>query len=175
MRKLILIVGASGSGKSMLESHLENQGFRKTISTTTREKRSGEVDGSAYHFVTHDEFDSTEMFESVEFAGDKYGLTKSEFYKDEKDLVAVVEPTGMDQLVHNCLDFDRKIVFFNLTYEDRYDNMVNKRKDNVEKVMARMKADDITERFEKSHICADYTITKIVPMEEHIKRIEELW
>lgn len=175
MRKLLLIVGASGSGKSLLEDHITHHGFRKTISTTTREKRKGEINGVAYNFVSREEFDATEMFENVEFAGNKYGLTKSEFYKDNEDLAAVVEPEGMDQLVHNCMDFDIRIVFFDLTYEDRYDNMAHKRGDNISKVMDRLDMDNITNEFKEKEIPANYTIFKIIPMEKHVENIKELW
>ncbi len=59
MRGSILVIsGPSGSGKSTLMHEMikrvENTYF--SISTTTREKRDGEVDGKDYFFISKDEF-----------------------------------------------------------------------------------------------------------------------
>ena len=52
----IVLIGASGSGKSTIENELNNNGFRKIVSYTTREPRDGEKNGKDYWFVTKDTF-----------------------------------------------------------------------------------------------------------------------
>jgi len=55
---ILVVSGPSGSGKSTLMhemiKRIDNTYF--SISTTTREKRSGEVEGKDYFFISKDEF-----------------------------------------------------------------------------------------------------------------------
>ena len=63
----IVLLGASGSGKSTIENELvENHEFNKIISVTTRQIRNGEVNGRDYYFVSNEEFD--EMLHENQFA-----------------------------------------------------------------------------------------------------------
>jgi guanylate kinase len=78
--RLIVLSGASGSGKSTLVDRLlERQECKVTrsISSTTRDPRPGEVDGVNYHFVTRGEFEADralgEFLESAEVHGNFYG------------------------------------------------------------------------------------------------------
>ena len=46
---MIILVGESASGKSSIEKYLvDNYGYNKIISYTTREPREGDVDGVDY-------------------------------------------------------------------------------------------------------------------------------
>lgn len=83
--KLVLIIGPSGVGKSVIinalrEAHPE---FVFPPSVTTREPRPGERDGEIYHFVSDAEFDSMiQKGELLEWAivhqGPRYGTLKKE-------------------------------------------------------------------------------------------------
>lgn len=55
---MLIISGPSGSGKSSLMQELLNrcENIYFSISTTTREIRSGEVDGINYHYISKEEF-----------------------------------------------------------------------------------------------------------------------
>jgi len=56
---ILLISGPSGCGKSSMLSSLfkELDNYYFSISTTTRAKREGEVDGVDYFFTTKDDFE----------------------------------------------------------------------------------------------------------------------
>ena len=75
--------GPSGVGKSTLikrlfQNHPETFGF--SVSHTTRQPRSGETDGTHYHFVTVDDFESllkdAGFVEHARFGGNYYGTSK---------------------------------------------------------------------------------------------------
>ena len=51
MKKIVVLVGGSGSGKTTIAHELEKKGFRRLVTTTTRPKREGEVDQVDYFFV----------------------------------------------------------------------------------------------------------------------------
>ena len=54
---MIVLVGESASGKSSIEKYfVDNYGYKKITSYTTRQPRNGEVDGKDYHFITEEQF-----------------------------------------------------------------------------------------------------------------------
>ena len=54
---LVILTGKSGCGKDTLQEELiKKENFKKLISTTTRPKREGEVEGREYYFVNKDKF-----------------------------------------------------------------------------------------------------------------------
>ena len=78
----IVVAGPSGSGKSTLLKRLmaEFSGcFAFSVSHTTRQPRSGEVDGREYHFVSRENMlaaiERGEFIESAEFSGNLYGTS----------------------------------------------------------------------------------------------------
>lgn len=82
--KLVILSGPSGSGKDTVLNAWKSlrPDMARVLTFTTREPRSGEVDGVHYQFVTDDEFQ--EMVERGEFLehknvhGDRYGSPRSD-------------------------------------------------------------------------------------------------
>lgn len=80
---IVLITGPSGAGKTSFIAELMAGDPRLafSVSTTTRPRRHGEVDGRDYHFVDHETFDAllTEdaFVESAEVHGQRYGTHRS--------------------------------------------------------------------------------------------------
>ena len=103
---IIVLLGASGSGKSTIENELAtHHGFEKIISCTTRKPRNGEVDKRDYNFIEHDTF--IDMINSDMFAeydeysqGRLYGTLRSD-YMNDIDKVVVLTPNGFRQLKQN--------------------------------------------------------------------------
>jgi guanylate kinase len=106
---LILILSApSGAGKTSLCRELFKifPDMRESVSYTTRAPREGEVEGEAYHFVTHEVFNG--MVEEDAFAewaevhGNKYGTalrTLEEARKNGIDLVLDIDCQGALKLM----------------------------------------------------------------------------
>ena len=83
MKKIVCLVGKTGSGKSTIETELEKtQMFQKLVSVTTREPREGEEYGEDYYFTTKELFqgalDDGYFIEHEEHYGTMYGLLKEE-------------------------------------------------------------------------------------------------
>jgi guanylate kinase len=101
---LILILSApSGAGKTSLCKELFNTfpDMRESVSYTTRAARPGEIEGEAYHFVSHEEFER--MVADDEFAewaivhGNMYGTalnTLETAWKSGIDLVLDIDCQG---------------------------------------------------------------------------------
>lgn len=97
---MIVLLGESASGKSMIEKQLTICGYDKIVSYTTRPIRKGEVHGKDYYFIDTDEFLSLKQnnffAETTVYNGWHYGFS-NEDCKDNK--VVVVEPYGFRQLL----------------------------------------------------------------------------
>jgi len=84
MAKVFVITGPSGVGKGTLISRLLERvpDLELSISATTREPRTGEVDGRDYHFLGDEEFDrrvaEEDFLEFATYSGHRYGTLRSE-------------------------------------------------------------------------------------------------
>lgn len=105
---ILILSGPSGVGKTtvyeILQERLRSR-LEKIITTTTREKRSGEIEGKHYYFLTRAEFqcriDSGDMIEYALVHGNYYGSTFRELeriVKLGKYPLYIVDPQGMIHL-----------------------------------------------------------------------------
>ncbi|GAB6989485.1 guanylate kinase [Paenibacillus pini] len=137
MNKLILVSGASGSGKtSLLRSFMDNE----LISFTTRLPRKGEMNGVDYLFITREEFndlkDNDGLMESTEYGGHHYGLTRKEF-EDKINIgnaFFICDYNGMSQmkkLYDNCVSIfiyaNKEDVHSRMTSRGDSEEMINNR------------------------------------------------
>ena len=79
---LFILSAPSGAGKSTLRTGLQkNQDFAYSVSCTTRSPRTGEIDGTDYHFLSRADFErkiaAGEFLEHAEVHGNFYGTLKS--------------------------------------------------------------------------------------------------
>ena len=107
---IIVLLGASGSGKSTIESELSSHhGFSKIVSYTTRQPRNNEKNGKDYFFIDNkmfEDFLSRGLFaEFDEYSQNRlYGTLKSDYIDGNK--VVVLTPNGLRQLKKNCPNED---------------------------------------------------------------------
>ena len=97
---MIVIVGASASGKSTVQKILcKDEKYQPLVSYTTRKPREGEIDGVDYHFIDKSQFRRMAIqdffAEIAEYNGWYYGIAKSDI-KD--DTVGVLTPHGLRML-----------------------------------------------------------------------------
>lgn len=101
MGKIYILVGASGSGKTTIANRLRSYDFARLVGSTTRSIRPGEVDGVDYHFITREEFASTDFFEQADYAGNHYGLSRKEADRALRRVmptIGVMEITGATKM-----------------------------------------------------------------------------
>lgn len=106
-KKLFIISGSSGVGKgTVIEGFLKrNPNFSFSVSSTTRAKREGEIEGVNYFYVSKDEFlesiKNDEFLEWAEFSGNYYGTKQEVVQKsldEHKDLILEVDTQGALQI-----------------------------------------------------------------------------
>ena len=106
---LIILSGPSGVGKGTVRKQVmkdKTLRLHYSISMTTREKRSREVDGIDYYFVTNEQFqkniDEGNFLEWCEFVGNRYGTPKSkieELRNKGENVFLEIEVNGATQVL----------------------------------------------------------------------------
>lgn len=138
---MIVLVGESASGKSSIEKYLvENYGYNKIVSYTTRQPREGEVDGVDYHFISMEQFEALKeqgfFAENAQYNGWGYGIAKEDCTKDK---VAVLTPHGLRQ-VTRLLGAHVISFYINVPRRDRLIKILQ-RGDNIEESYRRNLSD----------------------------------
>lgn len=103
---VIVLIGASGSGKSTIGHRLEDFGVPQLVSFTTREKRAGETHGVNYYFTDKKKIEimlkGKNISEMSEYNEHYYGLFSSEVIVKtsmNKDVYFIADTDGARQLV----------------------------------------------------------------------------
>lgn len=107
---LIVVSAPSGCGKgTILAEILKDPKYYYSVSATTRKPRTGEVDGTSYHFLTRDQFEqrinSDGMLEYAEYCSNYYGTPKKEVYdklSEGKNVILEIEVQGAMQIKKKC-------------------------------------------------------------------------
>lgn len=138
---MIVLIGESASGKSSIEKYLvDNYGYNKIISYTTRQPREGEVDGVDYHFVTKSQFRRLKIqdffAETAVYNDWHYGVAKKDCTDDK---VAVLTPHGLRQ-ISKIKDINVISFYINVPRRDRLIKILQ-RGDNIEEAYRRSLSD----------------------------------
>ncbi len=107
-RGIMLVVSSpSGAGKTTLTRNLleQEENVSLSVSVTTRERRSSEIDGVHYHFISKRRFesmrDSDDLLEYAEVHGNYYGTPREEVDKtltSGRDMLFDIDWQGTQQL-----------------------------------------------------------------------------
>ena len=107
---IIIFSGPSGVGKSTIINELIK--YKKlyfSVSHTTREKRSNEIEGEDYFFVTDNKFkmliSSDYFIEYEKYGTDFYGTGKDQLLQHDVITVLDVEVNGATKLLKDNKDF----------------------------------------------------------------------
>lgn len=138
---MIVLVGASASGKSSIEKYFVEQfGYNKIVSYTTRPPREGEVDGVDYHFISVSKFlelkEQGFFIETAMYREWHYGTAKKDCTDDK---IAVLTPHGLRQ-ISKVGDINVISFYVNVPRRDRLIKLLQ-RGDSVEESYRRSLSD----------------------------------
>lgn len=147
---MIILVGASASGKTEICKALcYKYGFKKFVTTTTREQRSNEINGVDYFFISKDEFlnkiSQNRFIEYVQYNGNYYGTEKNQI--DDKT-VLIVEPSGLKAF--NKLNDEHIVSFLLIARKSVLKERMIFRGDDLSQIEERLKVDDFN--FNRKHV-----------------------
>lgn len=170
MDRLILLVGASGSGKTSVAREMEKEGYNAIQSYTTREKRRTEEWG---HIFTDrlPEIPSENLiaFEEV-YEGTYYWATKDQ-YQGLGDTIYIVCPDGAIQVKEN-LKNDSSVevitIYLQSDADVRWKRMLYDR--DQKSLESRLKSDKVKFQIVES----DYTVDGNGKLDEVVSLIYEI-
>lgn len=132
----IVLVGKTGSGKSSICDYLtQNFRYEKFVSCTTRPKRSYEVDGVDYHFLTKEEFEREELVCKTNIVGSLYGMRKKDLI-DKDNMIIIVDADGLNSL-RESKDINFVSIFVQCSADKRFARCIE-RGDSTIMAMARI-------------------------------------
>ena len=137
---MIVITGASATGKSVAAKGLEQYGFKKAITTTTRLPREGEIDGVDYFFISKDEFlqrlKDNQLVEYTLYNDNYYGCGVDQVSDDK---VIVTDPNGLHAF--KKLNKENLVTFLLLCDDETREKRMINRGDKPDKVIERLTND----------------------------------
>ena len=107
MFNILVLTGKSTSGKDTLAKELiNNHGYQRLVTYTSRPKRDGEVDGVDYHFTStqdflekiNNDFFLEFRFYSTEFGIWYYGSSVLSYQEATDKTIAILTPSGIKKL-----------------------------------------------------------------------------
>lgn len=144
---ILVLSGPSGAGKSSLINKIFNDigSTYFSISTTTRPKREGEVEGVHYHFVSQEEFKreiEEEMF--LEYAlvhGNYYGTSLSpvkKALKEGKLVIFDIDVQGHDAVQNRLADITTSVFITTPTLDELKRRLLNRSTDSEAVIKKRL-------------------------------------
>ena len=138
---MIILVGASATGKSVIAKQLfDKYNIKKVITYTTRPMREGEINDVDYHFINKEDFinkmNNEYFIETAMYNNNYYGTA----YEDiSKDKVLIVEPNGANVYYEKLKD--KVIIFYLQASELERKKRMEIRGDSIENINKRLKSD----------------------------------
>lgn len=176
---MIIVIGKTCSGKDTIVNKLVNDyGYNKIITYTTRPMRDNEQQDVTYHFISEKEF--LKMADNEAFAEARvyttklgvwyYGTALEDLERADDNSIIILSPEGC-QHVLNKLKTKPTVVYVYAKINILFDRLKN-RGDNHGEAMRRMSSDNID--FEYASSMADYIVDNSdnVPIDQLISSMK---
>lgn len=143
MKHVIVITGATGTGKTTVSTYLKTKyQIPRIITHTTRPMRPGEKDGVDYYFETDASFAKNHYLESVNYAGYQYGSSYEGLQRafEKSDLVSIVLDTKGAETYVRDLKEQAFILFLTVGKSVVLHERLKDRGDQLEMIQSRIKS-----------------------------------
>jgi len=176
-KKIIVITGASGTGKTTISKYLKNTYHIPSVIThTTRLPRDGEKNAIDYYFETKDSFLKNHYLEKVEYSGNFYGSSEESLNRtwEKYDTASIVVDTK-GAVSYKEKYGDRAVVIFLEVDFDTVTKRLKKRGDEINRLKARIESNEFLRDLriprELRHNCYKITNNNIEITKENVKNI----
>lgn len=151
MKTCILIVGESSSGKDSLANMLKHDGYKILKSYTTRPPRKNEVD--THIFIKPEEVEKykKDIIAFTKIGDYSYFATKTQLLDSD---IYIIDPNGVKYLKEKCNGIRFITIFINVSEKERFNRALNIRKDNIDDIKKRFKAEK--KQFDEFKLNADF-------------------
>lgn len=156
---IFALIGQSSSGKSTIERRLEQLGYSRIVSYTTRPMRSNEEDGVDYHFVDQSNFNKLHrdgfFTEIATYRDCQYGLSLDGIDYINNTYVVVVTLHGYYELLKAVGRDNIVSIYISVPERERIIRQL-KRGDDVDEVIRRIHTDRVD--FSNVEAICDYVV-----------------
>lgn len=174
---MLVIASPSGAGKTSISRTIlaQDSDITLSVSVTTRQRRSSEVDGVHYHFVDKSAFErlqhNDELLESAEVHGNSYGTPKAqveELISGGRDVLFDIDWQGTQQLTRKCRHDMVTVFILPPSIAALKDRLEHRAQDSAEVIAKRLR----NAREEMSHWDEyDYVLVN----EDLEKSVDDVW
>lgn len=139
MKTIFLIVGESSSGKDSLSNLLEHDGYKILKSYATRPPRLNE--GNTHIFIKPNEVNQfkDDMIAYTKIGEYEYFSTKQQLLDND---IYIIDPQGVKYLKSKASDIKIITIYINVSESERKNRAMYIRKDNIEDIEKRFKAEE---------------------------------
>lgn len=140
-KKLLIITGATGSGKTTVSHYLkEAYNIPQVVTHTTRPKRHNEVAGVDYYFETPESMREKHLIESVTYSGYQYGSSYEalELAWQQSPLISLVVDTQGAKTYLKTFPQEVMVLFLTVSAPDALVTRLQKRRDSPEAIEKRL-------------------------------------
>jgi len=155
MKKLFVVIGGSGSGKTTLITELVKRypnKFKKVVTCTSRARRTGEIDGKDYNYLSQNFFVNNQKLVLVKYSEEEacYGTRKQDLYSGTHHLLLTSKPTGIPKLIQ--LGF-RNIIVLRINIDEKLKiERMKQRGDSEKEISDRLVLDNLATDVDFSEV-----------------------
>ncbi|GAB5052652.1 MULTISPECIES: hypothetical protein [Pediococcus] len=145
MNKIIVITGATGTGKTTVSDYLKTYyHVPQVITHTTRPARKGEISGKDYYFETERSFFNNHYLENVVYSGYHYGSSYEGLERgwQRNTLVSIVLDTKGAVTYEQQLGEQVVILYLTVSNHEKLVKRLKKRGDDTEMVRQRIASEE---------------------------------
>lgn len=145
MKRVLVITGATGAGKTTVSNYLlEKYGMPKVITHTTRAPRPGEVDNVDYHFETEQSMQRLHLLEQVQYDHHLYGSSYEALDQgwQKNTLITIVLDTKGAQTYHEQLGDQAVIIFLTVSHPKSLVSRLSRRGDKTRALKQRIASEE---------------------------------
>lgn len=139
--KILVIVGASGTGKSKISDYIcKKYNIPRIITHTTRAPRYNEINGLDYYFENDKSFEQVQYIERVTYDGYKYGSSYIGLHKafEKNNIVSIILDTQGARSYVKKLGCEVQILYITVSNFDLLKDRIKNRGDCNEQVISRL-------------------------------------
>ena len=143
--KILVIVGASGTGKSKISDYIcKKYNIPRIITHTTRAPRYNEINGLDYYFENDKSFEQVQYIERVTYDGYKYGSSYIGLHKafEKNNIVSIILDTQGARSYVKKLGCEVQILYITVSNFDLLKDRIKNRGDYNEQVISRLSSKD---------------------------------
>lgn len=150
-KRILVLTGTSGSGKTTIANQLAEKGIPRLITSTTRPMRTGEINGKDYHFLQEADMRDVQFVEQTDYNGHIYGLSEQSISEglNKYDAVCIVMDQNGAEALSNAFPGYTQVIHLSVDKQTMTQRM-EQRGDSSEAIQSRISHAEQSGEFDEN-------------------------